>query len=58
MACGEPWDIAGQTPEVTFVDGLRPMGGDEFVVTYGAADTAVGATRFKIHVPAAVRAAQ
>ena len=49
--CGEPWDIAGQTPEVTFVDGLRPMGGDEFVITYGAADQAVGATRFKIHLP-------
>ena len=51
--CGEPWDVQGQTPEVTFVDGLRPMGSDEFVITYGASDQAVGATRFKIHLPAA-----
>ena len=51
LACGAPYDIAGQTPQVTFADGLRPMGNDEFVITYGAADQVVGATRIKIHLP-------
>lgn len=51
LGCGEPWDVEGQTPEVVFVDGLRPLGNDVFVVTYGAADTVVGAAVFKIHVP-------
>ena len=53
LTCGAPYDIAGQTPQVTFADGLRPMGNDEFVITYGAADQVVGATRIKIHLPAA-----
>ena len=33
LVCGTPYDISGQTPQVTFVDGLRPMGNDEFVIT-------------------------
>ena len=32
LTCGTPYDIAGQTPQVTFADGLAPMGNDEFVV--------------------------
>eukprot|EP01044_Picomonas_judraskeda_P007044 COSAG03_NODE_735_length_6040_cov_59.467598_7_plen_212_part_00 len=33
LTCGTPYDIAGQTPQVTFVDGLRPVGNDEFIIT-------------------------
>ena len=51
LVCGEPFEVAGQTNQVAFVNGLRPMGGDEFVITYGGADTVVGATRFKMHLP-------
>lgn len=43
-----PFEMKGHTPEVVFADGLRPMGGDEFIVTYGAADTDVGAVRIKV----------
>ena len=46
--CGEPWEVSGQTNQVVFADGLRPMGGDEFVVTYGAGDKVVGAVRIRV----------
>ena len=36
LTCGTPYDIAGQTPQVTFADGLAPMGNDEFVVRAAA----------------------
>lgn len=46
--CGEEWEVSGQTNQVVFADGLRPMGGDEFVVTYGAGDKVVGAVRIRV----------
>ena len=38
---------------VVFATGLRPIGGDEFLVIYGGADTVVGAARILVNVSAA-----
>ena len=46
-----PFERVGHTADVVFADGLRPMGNDNFLVIFGAADTDVGAARFKVHVP-------
>ena len=50
LAAELPFEVVGKVPEVVFADGLRPMGNDEFVVTFGAGDDAVGAVRFKVHI--------
>ena len=42
-----------QQPMVVFATGLRPIGGDEFLVIYGGADTVVGAARILVNVSAA-----
>ena len=42
-----------QQPMVVFVTGLRPLGGDEFLVIYGGADTVVGVSRIFVNVSAA-----
>ena len=43
-----PFEVNGQTPLVIFADGLLPIGGDQFIITYGAADSVVGAAKIKI----------
>ena len=43
-----PFEVFGQTPQVIFADGLIPLGNDEFIITYGAADTDVGAAKIKV----------
>jgi len=45
-----PFEVNGHTPRALFANGLRPMGQDEFIVTFGAADTDVGAARIKVHI--------
>ena len=44
---------ACQQPMVVFATGLRPLGGDEFLVIYGGADTVVGVARIFVNVSAA-----
>eukprot|EP00756_Hemistasia_phaeocysticola_P046496 Hpha_TRINITY_DN20280_c0_g1::TRINITY_DN20280_c0_g1_i1::g.168285::m.168285 len=39
-----------QEPLVLFSTGLKPLGNDEFLVIYGAADTDVGMARIKVNV--------
>ena len=39
------------TANVVFADGLRPMGGDQFMVIFGAADTDVGAALIEVIIP-------
>ena len=39
-----------QEPHVVFSTGMKPLGGDEFLVFYGAADTDVGAAHIKVRV--------
>jgi predicted GH43/DUF377 family glycosyl hydrolase len=48
LAAALPFEIKGQTPLVIFADGLVALGDDEFIITYGAADTDVGAARIKV----------
>jgi predicted GH43/DUF377 family glycosyl hydrolase len=52
-----PWETCGgesgkgyacQEPEVVFSTGMKPLGNDEFLVIYGAADTDVGAARIAV----------
>ena len=54
-----PWETCGgeagkgpwpkcQEPEVVFSTGMKPLGGDEFLVLYGAADSVVGAARIAV----------
>ena len=38
------------TANVVFADGLRPMGGDKFMIIFGAADTDVGAALIQVTV--------
>lgn len=45
-----PFEVKGKVPEVVFADGLRKMGNDEFVVTFGGGDDTVGAAHFKVHI--------
>jgi len=42
--CQQPW--------VVFSTGLKPLGGDEFLVLYGGADSVVGASRIFVNVSA------
>ena len=39
-----------QEPMVVFSTGLKPLGNDEFLVLYGAADTDVGVAKIKIDI--------
>jgi predicted GH43/DUF377 family glycosyl hydrolase len=48
LASSLPFELKGQTPMVIFADGLIPLGGDEFIVTYGAADADVGAAKIRV----------
>ena len=56
-----PWETcaaegkgyACQEPQVVFSTGLKPLGGDEFLVIYGAADTDVGVAHIKVTTSAA-----
>ncbi len=41
---------ACQQPMVVFATGMRPLGNDEFLVIYGAADTVVGAARIAVNI--------
>ena len=54
-----PWETCGgeggkgpwphcQEPEVVFSTGMKPLGGDEFLVIYGAADSVVGTARVAV----------
>ena len=43
-----PFETTGHTPKCVFADGLRPMGNDEFMILFGAADTDVGGALVKI----------
>ena len=54
-----PWETCGgeggkgawpkcQEPEVVFSTGMKPLGGDEFLIIYGGADTVVGAARVAV----------
>lgn len=54
-----PWETCGgeggkgawpkcQEPEVVFSTGMKPLGGDEFLVLYGAADSVVGTARIAV----------
>ena len=54
-----PWETCGgeggkgaypkcQEPEVVFATGMKPLGGDEFLVVYGAADSVVGVARVAV----------
>ena len=55
-----PWETcdatgkgyACQEPHVAFTTGMKPLGNDEFLVLYGAADTDVGVARIKVDVAA------
>ena len=54
LAAALPFEVTGQTPLVIFANGLQPVGAvdaDEFVITYGAADTDVGAAKIKVAFP-------
>jgi predicted GH43/DUF377 family glycosyl hydrolase len=42
-----------QQPHVVFSTGLKPLGGDEFLVLYGGGDTVVGVSRIFVNVSAA-----
>lgn len=54
-----PWETCGgesgkgaypkcQEPEVVFSTGMKPLGNDEFLILYGAADSVVGAASIKV----------
>ena len=36
-----PWPMC-QEPEVVFSTGMKPLGGDKFLIIYGGADSVVG----------------
>ena len=44
-----PQGVACQQPQVVFSTGMKPLGGDEFLVLYGGADTVVGAARIFVN---------
>eukprot|EP00040_Diaphanoeca_grandis_P019924 m.105545 g.105545 ORF g.105545 m.105545 type:complete len:396 (-) comp27658_c0_seq1:463-1650(-) len=48
--CPEGKGYECQEPEVVFTTGLKPLGNDEFVILYGAADTDVGVARIKVNI--------
>ena len=37
-----------QEPEVVFSTGMKPLGGDEFLIIYGGADSVVGTARVAV----------
>ena len=37
-----------QEPEVVFSTGMKPLGGDEYLILYGGADSVVGAARVAV----------
>lgn len=39
-----------QEPEVVFTTGMKPLGNDEFLVFYGAADSDVGVSKIKVNI--------
>ena len=39
-----------QEPEVVFTTGMKPLGNDEFLIFYGAADSDVGVTKIKVNI--------
>ena len=39
-----------QQPMVVFSTGMKPLGGDEFLVLYGAADSDVGVAKIKVNI--------
>lgn len=53
-----PWETCNdvgkgyscQEPHVVFSTGMKPLGNDEFLVLYGAADTDVGVTKIKVDI--------
>lgn len=56
-----PWETCGgdagkgpypmcQTPEVVFSTGMKPLGGDEFLIIYGAADSVVGVAKVAVTI--------
>ena len=47
-------EVICQQPMVVFSTGLKPLGGDEFLVLYGGGDTVVGVSRIFVNVSAAV----
>ena len=51
-----PWELGldehYNTNGVIFADGVKALGGDEFIIFYGGSDTVVGASRVKVLVPA------
>ena len=61
ITASQPWETcdatgkgyACQEPHVAFSTGMKPLGGDEFLVIYGAADTDVGVARIKVDVGSA-----
>lgn len=44
----EPEGYTCQQPMVVFATGIKPLGGDEFLLLYGAADTNVGMVRIRV----------
>lgn len=48
--CPEGKGRVCQEPMVVFSTGLKPLGGDEFYVMYGAADTDVGVAKIKVNI--------
>ena len=60
-----PWETCAATgkgyscqePQVVFSTGLKPLGGDEFLVIYGGADTDVGVAHIKVSTAAVQPAA-
>jgi len=45
-----PWELNGTTPQVVYTDGIRPLGGDEFIVYSGGGDTVIEALSIKINI--------
>lgn len=39
---GETNDYPGLTPNVVFVEGMKSLGNDKFLLFYGAADSTIG----------------
>ena len=48
--CPEGKGRVCQEPMVVFSTGMKPLGNDEFLVLYGAADTDVGAAKIKVDI--------
>lgn len=55
-----PWETTGcaagapdscQTPDVIFATGLKPLGGDAFLVIYGGGDYDTAAIKIQVDAP-------